>query len=703
MNRAGVAFAVVLLSMLVAGAATAQARATLIADQLEVIGRKVLRAEGNVEVLYDGRRLTATAVEYNQETNQIRADGPLRLVEGTSFIVLGSFAELDDRFQNGIIDSARLVLEEELQISANELVRVNGRYSQLTRTVASTCQVCTPGQAPLWQIRARRVVHDAELKRLYFDHALFEVLGLPVFYLPRLRMPDPSVDRAEGFLLPGLRSSNRLGQGILVPYFYPIGDRADITATPYVSDRTTTLGLRYRQLFRNGAIHLSSALSEDDLTESGGLRGFLFGEGKFFLRDGFQLDFGLQFASDDSYLSDYSISNQDRSRSDVTLSRVDIDTAFSASGTYFRTFRESERNRTIPSAIGDVSITERGIFPLIGGQSEFRFRTYGFRRDSDQDVIGRDYGRISTSLAWRDDKVFGPGLKAEGLVRLNADYYLVSQDSTESSTSQFTPEIAAGLRWPFERTAPSGARQVLEPRAQLAWSTTDGVGLTDEEGTLVDFDEGNLFGLSRIPGANRYEEGGRLNLGLGFSHHAATGWTLDLTGGRVWRTEDQNQFTAASGLSGTQSDWLASVRLQLPIGLNLISRSLIDDGGGFTKNESALSYRRGPVNATVGYLWLIAEPEADREQESNEVSFSAGYAINRNWQASAGFRYDLVADRAARTLLGVSYRNECIEVDVSYRESFTQSDAVEPNSRFDFLVGLPTGGSVRERRQRCYG
>ncbi|MEM6636036.1 MAG: LPS assembly protein LptD [Pseudomonadota bacterium] len=691
---------IILLSQ--AQIADAQDRAILIADRVEVLGGNVLRAEGNVEVIYTGRRLSARAVRYDAATDSLTAEGPIRLTEGDGFVIVGDFAELDDGFRNGMLQSARLVLEQELQIAANEIVRAKGRYTQLTRTVASTCQVCDASQLPLWQIRATRVVHDNVEKQLYFDNAIFQVLGVPVFYVPRLRLPDPSVDRARGFLIPGIRSSSRLGTGIVAPYFVPLGDSADVTLTPYVSPSTETLAFRHRNVQKNGAVQLAGAISNDNIRDRD-VRGYLFGSGLFFLDDDIRLGFNLELASDDSYLSDYSISGQDRARSDVLLTRVKRDALLVAEAISYRTYRSSESNDTIPSVIGRLAFGEKFAPPGLGGVASFQFEAYGLNRTSDADVEGRDYGRLSSRFGWWRSETFGPGIEGNTEVRLNANYYDVDQDSTQDNAARVTTQFAVGARWPLEKTASNGYRHVLEPAAQLVWSTEDGDELEDEEGTLVDFDEGNLFSLSRIPGHNRYESGARLNLGGSWHMSSGDGFALSLSGGRVFRSDDERQFTPASGLDGMRSDWLASVQLNARNGIRLANRTLIDDSGNLTKNEGSLSFSYRDLALSSGYLWLIAEPEVGRDLDSQEVSVSARYDITDSWRAIANARYDFVADRAARTGFGLQFRNECIEVDLSYARSFTSSAAVEPNTRFNFLIGLPRGAGAKERRQRCYG
>ena len=74
------------------------------------------------------------------------------------------------------------------------------------------------------------------------------------------------MDRASGFLVPGLTITSNLGVGSKLPYFIPIGDSRDLLLTPYLSPKTKTIEYRYRQKFLNGDLMVNGAFSQDDIS-----------------------------------------------------------------------------------------------------------------------------------------------------------------------------------------------------------------------------------------------------------------------------------------------------------------------------------------------------------------------------------------------------------------------------------------------------
>ncbi|WP_245890793.1 LPS-assembly protein LptD [Albidovulum aquaemixtae] len=697
-----------ILLWLLALPAHAQDQATLVADRVYLSGDDTLTAEGAVEVFYRGARLTAEKIVYDQPTDQLTITGPIRLTEGGGMIVLADAAELSRDLQEGILTSARLVLDQQLQLAATEMARISGRYTRMSRVVASSCQVCPGNPTPLWEVRARRVIHDQQERQLYFDHAQFRVAGVPVFYLPRLRMPDPTLKRATGFLLPSIRTTSSLGPGIKLPYFIAMGDSRDLTLTPYVSSsRTRTLEFRYRQAFRKGELEMKGAVSRDDILMNE-TRGYLFGEGSFDLPRDFQLDFWVQGVSDDAYILDYGLGDIDRLASGVRVTRTRRNEHIEASVFRYWSLRAGDDNAVLPNLVGDFSFQRRFKPRYLGGEGKFAFEVHSQERrsaistDANGDGVtdGRDVSRATAMVDWRRNWVLGNGILVSGAAQATADFYAVSQDVTFPGTiTRFTPAAAVELRWPWVRSAPTGgASHVIEPVVQLVVSPDSTETVPNEDSQIVSFDEGNLFGFNRFSGADRHELGTRINMGLSWTRHDPAGWSLGITAGRVFRKNDLGQFGSASGLDGTSSDWLVAAQIETADGLRVINRAIFDDGFDFSRDELRVDYLTDRYTLAASYLWLTADPAEGRLSPSSEVVFDAGWSITPRWRGTVAGRYDFDADRAARASVGLEYRNECAAIDLSLSRRFTSSTSVSADTDFNLSVELLGFGSTTDGR-----
>lgn len=681
-----------------------QDQATLVADRVEIQNSSVLIAQGNIEVFYKGVRLTAQRITYDRASDRLNIDGPITLNDGEKIAIFASFAELSTDMQNGLLYSARLVLDQQLQLAAVEIARVNGRYTELSKVVASSCQVCAKYPTPLWSIRARRVIHDQEERQLYFEHAQFRVGDVPVLYVPRLRFPDPTLKRATGFLFPRLKSTSQLGTGLKLPYFITLGRSADVTVTPYLSGATTTFELRYRQAFHTGNIQFNGAVSRDDILQDQ-TRYYLFGEGSFNLPRDYKLSFDIQSVSDDAYLLDYGYSGADRLESNIAITRVRRDEYIEARTISLYSLRDEDVNSKQPSAVSEAYYERRFVPGALGGIATISADMLTSYRASNIDVDGRDIGRLRAGLAWERTGILGPGIQATVSARLMADFYDTRQDSNfNNSESRLIPETAVTLRWPLMKTATNGRTHILEPVAMLAWSPTDLDPVPNEDSTLSEFDEGNLLSFSRFPGVDEYEEGLRLALGMNWTMLDSEDRGLTLSFGRLFRSDDPLQFGTGTGLDGKSSDWLIALQFGSSDHLSFAARALFDDDFSVSKADFRMFYTDRKWDIETGFLYLDIAPSESRLDETTEWTLNTIWKIDPNWSANINWRYDFEAGRANTAGIGLGFKNECINMDLSLSRRFTSSTSVRPTTNIGLTVELTGFGTGRERgtpARRC--
>ncbi|MGK7652675.1 LPS-assembly protein LptD [Roseovarius sp. B08] len=692
--------------------------AILVADDVFLSGNEQLVATGNVEALYDGRRLKASEIVYDRTTETLRVTGPISLedADGT-MLVLADSAELDREMRNGLLRGARIVMDDQVQLAANELARVNGRYNQLYKAAVTSCRVCNSQSPPLWQLRARRVVHDQQEKQLYFDGAQFRVLNTPVFYLPRLRLPDPTLERATGFLVPSLNNSSLLGFGARVPYFIRLGDHKDLTVTPYLSTETRTLELRYRQAFRTGAIEVEGALSDDDI---GGrsFKSYVFANGTFALPRDFTLRFDIEAVNDDTYLLDYGYSEKDRLDSEISIERARRDEYIRFALTGFHSLRAGESNATLPTVVSNGEYERR--FQLAnapGGEIRLGVLSHAHYRSSDLAVDGpdfdpfadgRDVARFTVSADWHRSWTLGAGVLTSAQVGLAIDSFHVSQAgiTSRSDAVEVTPSASVELRWPLLKTTSSGATHVIEPVMQLSWVGGSNPLVPNDESTRIEFDEGNLFATSRFTAPDRRERGFNSAYGISWTRYGTRGWQSSFALGQVVREEVEVDpaggpaFTNSSGLQDRYSDLLIAGQFKNDDGLTITGRGLFDDDFVTTKAEARASWRNDRAAVGGTYIWLRNDLAEARPNNISEWAFDASYRLSRHWTGSANWRYDVASDESVRAGLGITYTNECVDISLSASRRFTSSTILVPSTDISFTVGLR--GFTTKTRDKSY-
>ena len=695
---ARLAAAALAVSLATTAPASAQSLATLTADRVAVDPAGRLIAEGAVEVWQGSVRLTAARILYDPRSGQIAIDGPITLQDGPDRLFLADQAELSSDLREGLVRSARLVLDRQLQIAAAELRRRDANLTQMDAVIASSCPVCAENPTPLWEIRARRVTHDQEKRELYFEGAQFRFAGLPIAYLPALRLPDPTQTRARGFLVPQFRASSRLGFGVTLPYFIPFGTDRDLTLAPTVTtERLVALSLRYRQAFASGGIEFGGQVARDRL-EPGRTRGHAYARGRFALPRDFTLGFDLLGGTDREYLEDYDVISGARYTSDVTVQRIRRDQFARIRGLGFYSLREIDRDRRLPRTVLQLHWQERmGLEHLpIGGALRLDLAAQIHARAAANDLSPSEYpadslGRIEASAEWRRQWVLPGGILATGALHGRIDQTRISEDPRfPDPVRRHAAQAMAELRWPWAATDSRGGRHVIEPIAQLVASHRRAPPLPNDDHRMPELDGGNLFALDRYSGFDAPDDGSRMNLGLRWSRHDPAGWSVDTLVGRIWRREALVGFPedARQPLGTRRSDWLVEARLALPQGLSLGVRALVDDDGGLDRGEARLAWSNRRTELATALLRLPASDFEDREGDLRDWTVDLGHRFDSGWAGRVGWSYDFQDAQLGIARAGVEFRNECLLVDLSLSRRFATSTNVTPSTRFDLRIEL---------------
>jgi len=517
-------FSAALCLSLLSQAASPQSAPLLISDSLTVDPeRQVFTATGNVEVYFDGAKLTAPSVTYDQGGDRFSIEGPFVLSDasGTS-VTYGEFAELSPDLAEGVIYAVRQVIEDNLQVAARQVTRSGGRLTEFSRVRASSCRICSGSDIPIWEVRAEEAVHDEEAKTVTYRHAQLRIRDIPVAYTPWLRMPDPSVTRADGFLPPTLTVNSRLGSRIGLPYFKTLGDYADVTVAPNIAiggSASQTVEGRYRQFFHNGYVELNGAVSSDELTDDG-LRAFLFTNGHFLFESGVDLKFQSQSASDRTYIGTYDffardrktfrgdeiIFEDDRLRDNVTISRHRDGEVIEFSYAGFTPLRDPTYlydgpNRVVNSQwmrelnFGELPGTMR--LSVVGQVDANDFGSTNARQV--------DIARGSVNLSWRDSRDVGEQLKLYSDVGVFLDSYRVfddvSWDATQSGAAYL---VATKLARPIAFEGSDRGAASLVPSLQFMTFKSGGLSLPTVDGSTIDLlDPYNYSNLNRFRRLNR--------------------------------------------------------------------------------------------------------------------------------------------------------------------------------------------------------
>jgi len=642
---------------------------TLIADQIYFDqDSQYYRAIGSVQIFYDGVELRAPSLSYDVVSDRVLVDGPLYIIDSAGGqVVYGEFADMSSDLQDGVIIAARQLVDETMQVASQEMIRREGRYTEFPYVRASSCEVCSENATPLWELRARRAVHDQETRSITYRHAQLRVAGTPVLYTPWLRTPDPSVQRANGFLPPVYSVNSRLGSRVGLPYFYMLGDSADITMTPQISlaggsdagdGVLRTLESRYRQSFLNGYIELNGALSRDALTDED-LRVFLFSNGRFEFDNEIDLVFQTQSASDRAYIATYDFFAdgsstfagddirfaQDRLSNFLRFSRSNDDELLSFDLSGFAALREPNYDYKSPNRLLDAQWTFfretgdiGGLTLNFGAQAEYNeFGAINPRR--------RDVDRAMANFIWSGGLDAGEILRIDTDLALFLDRYGIHDDAVFSDVQTSTAGLAATrMSWPLQFEGPYGGVQNFTPSIGIMTYDAGRVSMPSLDGSIDNIDAFNHANLARFRRINRSQNDQYdvtvADVDLTYRYAAANGFYF---GGSFERDQ-----ILSGGNPNLQSGELYTLRFgQMKGDLQLSATSRFNPD--FARVSDVFTVTQALEHVTLEGSYTRIEPDEALGNQTAELRYDLGLTaqITQEVQATIGIAHDrYAADRS---------------------------------------------------------
>lgn len=690
--------------------------ALLQADEIEYRDkRQLVIARGDVEIAQGERILLADQVTYNLETDIITAEGNVALLEPKGDVVFGDKVKVTGDLREGVLQAFRMLLSDDSRLAAASAVRVGDNRTDMNKAVYSPCDLCRedPDRAPLWQLRARRVIHDQNAKTVTYRDARLEFFGLPVFYTPYFQHPGPEAERQSGLLRPRFGVSGDLGVSARLPYYFVLSDQSDFTFEPlFTSSAGQVMAGTYRRELDQGRIELTGSITQargldnQDTVQNGDLRGHVDMLGRFDIDEHWRWGFDVKRSSDDTYLRRYDIGHDDPLESRLFAERFSGRNYFVAQGLSYQGLRREDDAPQEPWVVPDVRYSFISDPDVLGGTAFLELGALNLMRTE-----GRDTRRLSSSLGWEYPYLdeLGGRLTLTSVLHLDGYAYSDTADgasvidpapgAAESGTSgRAFPQIAISYAYPFVRHSGLGT-EVLTPKVQVVAGPNGGnsKNIPNEESRVFEFEASNLFALNRFPGRDRVSSGQRIDYGLSYTYTTPNGsGTARAFVGQSFRINSNDALPGSVGGNMEFSDYVGRFELQ-PLPFINASYNVRVDDDELALRRSEFDMRLGPeaLNLRLNYSFLDNDEQVltdFREREQLDAQLQS--RLTRYWSAYVKHSRDLQRNAALTSSLGVIYHDECFLFDVQARRRFFRDRDVEPTTSFLVTIGLKNVGQT---------
>jgi len=515
------------------------------------------------------------------------AAGHAELSAPDGTVVHASRIELDSDLKAGVATDLAMRLANGASLMAATAVRRSENVSELNRVIFTPCPICDVNgpKQPSISIQADKAVQDQDLRAILYRNVVFRVGGVPFFYLPAFAHPDPSVERASGFLIPFPDYDEGRGVSLELPYLHVVSPSEDWLISPQInSDVAPFLNLQWRRRFDSGSLVVRGGYTYErnfgdyDTNGDGVIENnvrfgdrtnlsYLLAHGAFDLQGPWRWGFTAERTSDKTLFDRYNVRDTyqdnglyygDRRRliSQIYAERQTDRSYLSVAAFSMQSLRVSrfdpvtpalnvfEDDKTLPLVAPLIDARWEPESPVFGGRLRLRGSAVALFRDAfvgspalppelipagpTDGLPGVDSRRVSGQVDWRRTFISPLGVRWEPFVDARLDLYSVSDlppmMGVESDTfTRGRASAGVDVSYPLYRRLSTDADLILEPMAQMSASSNADLDprIPNEDSQTLELDHTSLFRMDRFPGHDLME--GRAALHGGRPRHPALG------------------------------------------------------------------------------------------------------------------------------------------------------------------------------------
>jgi LPS-assembly protein len=225
----------------------------------------------------------------------------------------------------------------------------------------------------------------------------------------------------------------------------------------------------------------------------------------------------------------------------------------------------------------------------------------------------------------------------------------------------------------------------------------------NEDAQSLVFGDDNLFDISKFPGYDRVEGGGRANVGVqytaqfnGYGYlNALFGQSYHLFGTNSYAFPDMANTGINSGLETDRSDYVARVTYKPNSTYSFVSRFRFDEQTFDTRRfevEGRANFDRWSAALTYGQY--DSQPEIGLLLPREGVRASGLLKFTPNWAVSGTTLYSIDSNRLASLAVGLSYIDECLAISALFQRNFGYRGDIVPNETLLLRVSLRTLGDT---------
>ncbi len=653
----------------------------------------------------EGNNIFLEKFEYSTKDNFFKSSGNIEVIDSKKNSYKFSQIYIDEIKREIIGSDIKAYLNDESfkvneknkpRVFANTLI-IKDQTSKFDKSIFTLCDYRENDKCPPWSLQSNQMIHDKNKKTVYYDNAVIKFYDIPIFYIPKLSHPDPSVKRRSGFLTPSFADTRNLGPSISIPYYWTLGETKDFTLSPrlFSSEHPLFLG-EYRQAYNKANLIFDFGYTEGykntSDTKKAGSKSHLFTN---FIKD-FSgknnskniLQFKTQNISQDKYLKLYRIKsnlvdyNEDTLENSLDFTHENENLFFGfkmAAYETIKTISDDKYEYILPEMVLNKNLFTNNTFGSLDFQSNLKIHNYQTNKLTKF---------LVNDLDWKFKEFkFLSGLQTKLLGNLkNVNY---ESKNVSEYKDEFTNEIFGALGILNEidlyKETEKNSNHILTPKILFRYAP----GHMRKEANGARLNHLNVFSLDRLDSPNNFENG--LSAAIGFDYELnQNDKKLDLSIAQIINEKENKKMPKTTSLNQKLSDIVGASNYEINDNFKInYNFSLDQNMRDFNYNEIGSNISLNSIKFDISYL-------EEKKHIGNQEYFRTGlrYEKGNNGLFTFNAKRNLITNSAEYYNLSYEYINDCLRAGLVFRREFYNDSEIEPEDSLMFKISLTPLGEI---------
>ena len=579
----------------------------------------------------------------------------------------------------------------------SNVVSVNKDQTEFLKSAFTICDYRKNDKCPPWELIAGKMRHDSKKKTIYYDNAIIKFYDIPIFYIPKLAHPDPSVKRRSGFLVPSYSDTKNLGSGINIPYYWAISDNKDLTINNrlFASENPLFVG-DYRHVFKDSNLDINfgytGGYKKESINKKKGDKSHFFSRfTKSFKNKNTEsnLELNLQHISDKKYLKLYKI---DTNLVDYNTGTLENSINYSSYINEKDLFVDIEASSFTSLAdtysdkyeylLPNISVT-RGLFTENFGYGDFNsnLKIHNYDTNKTEKIFVNE-------LDWNLDRPFNEKIFSGQLLAQLKNFNYESKNISKfkkDTTSEFYGALGYLASLDLIKSK-DNIQQFLKPKILFKTAPEH---MKKESGDFYLHNK-DIFSLDRLGSDDNIESGTSMTIGFDYER-VNKEEELNFSIGQIINEKKSNKkMPSSSSLDKRFSDVIGNMNYTNNSNFNLNYDFSINQNYKETSfNKIDADFYNDQINFNIKYL--------DEEKVSSNTEYIASSLEIKNGNNgifTLSNKRNLITNSSEYYNLSYEYINDCLRAGLVYRREFYDDSELEAENSLMFKITLSPFGSL---------